>query len=257
MDFYLRVFVPATWLPHGDGLALLGPVHLLWLLFCGLLIWGLVSLYRRLPAPSQWKGSARRRLLVGVAVVPLVLLASQQVSLIASGTYNATWLPLHACNVSEFLALAFALTLNVWCGELLFTLGVVGAVFALLFPGWAWCPALSWVAICGFLEHALTLALVLMALVGGELRPDVKRWPRVVAIGLAMAGVAWLVDKATGACFFYVNGGTSGNPLAVLVDIFGDPGYLVVYLAGIAAIWRGEYGLLSAARRHESPPVGQ
>lgn len=79
-------------------------------------------------------GSARRTMLLVVAGIPLVLLVSQDVIMAQAGVFGAQWWPLHSCNICEYLAFVYALRPNRFCGEVIFTLGIVGAACALLFP---------------------------------------------------------------------------------------------------------------------------
>jgi uncharacterized membrane protein YwaF len=183
-----NLFMPATLLSEGQGWPLFGAVHVAWLAASCALIAFCVLHYRALSA-----GQARKRMTYVVAIVPLILLASQDLGFIATGTFTPSWWPLHSCNACEYLGVIYAIWPAAWIGETLFCLSATGAICAVLFPGWAWCPPLSWPVICGFAEHSLMLALVLMKLSTGELRPSLRRlWQAVVFTGASISCSALL-----------------------------------------------------------------
>ena len=232
LPWLVNLFTPATLLAEGQGWPLFGAVHVAWLAASCALIAFCVLHYRALPA-----GQARKRMTYVVAIVPLTLLASQDLGFIATGTFTPSWWPLHSCNACEYLGIIYAIWTAAWIGETLFCLSATGAICAVLFPGWAWCPPLSWPVVCGFAEHSLMLALVLMKLATGELRPSLGRLWQAVAFTGAYLVFCLAVNARFGTNFMFVRVPAEGSPLEAFFQLFGWPGYLVPYGLGVLGIW--------------------
>lgn len=232
LSWLVNLFTPATLLTEGQGWPLFGAVHLAWLAASCALIAFCVLHYRALATEK-----ARKRMTYVVTIVPLILLASQDLGFIVTGTFTPNWWPLHSCNACEYLGILYAIWPAAWIGETLFTLSATGAVCALLFPGWAWCPPLAWPVICGFAEHSLMLALVLMKLATGELRPSLGRLWQAVAFTGAYLVFCLAVNARFGTNFMFVRVPAEGSPLEAFFQLFGWPGYLAPYGLGVLGIW--------------------
>lgn len=241
--------------------AFFGPEHLMWLAACALCGSALVLLYQRLPGDANGH-SPRRRMRLAVAAVPLVLLLSQDLAMVATNTFTVSWWPLHSCNLCELLCLVYALLpasvpghgLKPLIGEVLFTLGLTGAAFALLFPGWYYCDAWSWPSLCGFAEHSLIIVFVIMLLVSGELQPRLQDLWKAVLFSAACAAAARVFNARFGTNFFFVSSPMLGTPLVAFEQVLGNPGYLVPFAALVIALWWGEHLLwdaLHARRAHQ------
>ena len=103
-------FVPEPiLLERGHGFTLFGPEHRVALVICLSCAGLLMRRYTRLPQGLAW-GRPRRRMLLALAVIPLALLASRDVTAAALGLLSPIFWPLHICNFCEYLALAFVLT---------------------------------------------------------------------------------------------------------------------------------------------------
>lgn len=219
-------------LDGGYGFALFGPAHLAWLCACSALVALLVRHYRKLPPGTHW-GSPRRRMMLAVAALPLLLLVSDDTIMIVGESFPAPWWPLHICNACEYLCLAYTLkphgAFARFAGEILFCLGITGAFAALLFCNWAYCPPLTWPSICGFLEHTLILAFVLMLLFGGDLTPRVRDLWKAAAFAACYGAVMHPLNAALGTNFGFINQPANGSPLVAIAKTCGNPGYLVPY----------------------------
>lgn len=184
-----------------------------------------------------------------VAVVPLVLLVSQDVIMARAGVFGVQWWPLHSCNACEYIALLYAIRPNRPSGEILFTLGTVGALAAILFPGWLYCPPLTWPVVCGFTEHGLIMAFILMIVVGGDFEPKLRDiWVVIVFTGV-YAFCAYQFNAAFDTNFLFVNTPSEGSPLVVWAQMFGSPGYLVPFAALIMGLWVVLHLVADAVRR--------
>lgn len=229
------VFVAQPLCLGGPGFAPFGAEHLAWLAVCLAIVVAALLVWRRLPE-REGPTSPRRRMVLVLSLVPVALLVSEGLLMVATGTFFAPWWPLHFCNLAEYLCVAHALWPCRPTRELLLTLGLPGGCAALLFPGWSYCPALSWPTICGFLEHSLVLALSLLAVSDSRTSP---RWEDL-AISCAAVGAytllfRWL-NPILGTDFGFVNGAAANSPLEAWQARWGDPGYLVPYALAFVAV---------------------
>ncbi|MBP3884730.1 MAG: YwaF family protein, partial [Olsenella sp.] len=229
------VFVAQPLCQGGAGFAPFGSEHLAWLAVCLAIVAGVVLVWKWLPK-GEGLAAPRRRLVLALSLVPVALLASDDLLMVATGTFFAPWWPLHVCNLAELVCVAHALAPCRLTRELLLTIGLSGSCAALLFPGWSYCPALSWPAVCGFLEHSLVLALSLLAVSDPLTSP---RWADLAlscaTVGAYAALFRWL-NPILGADFGFVSGAAANSPLEAWQGRWGDPGYLVPYAATFLAV---------------------
>ena len=240
-------------LQRGRGFATFGREHLLVLACCLLVVALLLRRYRRLPRGLAW-GSPRRRMLLACASVPLALLASRDLTMVALGLMSPIFWPLHICNLCEMLALLYALTCSSRAaepvGELLFAWGATGGISALLFPGWGYCLMFTYASLGGFAEHALLLVCVWAPVLGGDFCPSVRRsWIPVVAV-LAFGALFRLANPVFDTNFFFVTTALDNPPFQFFYGLLGDPGFLVPYALLAYCTWLAWYAV--AARQQES-----
>lgn len=233
-------------LARGEGFATFGPQRLAVLACCLASFSLLLRRYCRLPAGLA-PGSPRRRMLVATSVVPLALLASRDVALAADGLLVPIFWPLHVCNLCEYLALAYALTCDSGAGEpvgeVLFAWGATGGLSALLFPGWSYCPILTYASLGGFAEHTLLLVCAWAPVAGGDFSPSVRRsW--IPALAALLAGALFrLANPVFDTNFFFVTQPLADTPFEAFADLLGNPGYLVPYALGAYGVWIAWYAL--------------
>ena len=228
--------------------------HLLMVAACFAFAMILLRHYQHLPSGME-AGSRRRRQLLAMAGTAVALLAIRDIVMTALGLMQPVFWPLHICNFCEYLALAYALhphgKLGLCLGDLLFCWAFPGSIGALLFPGWTYCPLLSFASLGGFAEHALLLAFVLCMLSGGGYQPNWRRFwiPTVAAL---IGGCAFrLLNPLFGTNFFFVTDpAASGPPFVWAARTFGDPAYLAFYLLAAIGIWLVAYGIWQALNRN-------
>ena len=222
-----------VWNDRGEVLLpLFGTAHLIWLAICLAAGALLVAAHRRLDA----RPAEKHRLELCITLTPFVLLAAHIASMLAWGAFNASCLPLHICNLCEVLALVFALTGSRSCGTILYGVGMVGSLAALLFPGWSYAPAWSLPSVCGFGEHMLVLAFIVMKVRDKSIAPALGDiWQPLVLTGIYVAAI-FPLNKLLGTNFAFVNWAPQGTPLLAWEQTFGNPGYITVYAAVFAAL---------------------
>ena len=221
--------------------------HLAMVATCIALACALVLRYRKLPGGLE-RHSPRRRQLLLMAAISLGLLASRDITMVLRGLMMPVFWPLHICNFCEYFMFAYALhphgELGRRLGDLLFCWALTGSLAAMLFPGWRYCPLLSYASIGGFAEHALLLAFSLCIVCGNDYQPNWRRfW--FPALAATAGGLAFrMLNPLWGTNFFFVtNPESSGAPFVWAERTFEDPGYLAVYLLAAIAIWMASYGI--------------
>ena len=230
----IRFLTPlSVWTERGEILMPpFGAGHLVWLTICLCMGIVLVSMHRRLDRDR----TTQHRLELAVACAPLFLLSVHMASMFAFRAFSTGCLPLHICNLCEVLALSYALTRNEGIGSVLYGVGIVGSLAALLFPGWSNAPAWSLPSACGFMEHTLVLTFIAMKVLDRSLYP--KRcyiWKPLAATGLYVA-VIYPLNHLLGTNFAFVNWAPYGTPLLSWEEAFGNPGYIVVYALVFVAL---------------------
>ena len=215
---------------YQNGFGLFSFGHFFWLL-AALLICRALCL--------RFKNSgddARRRLRLTVALTALALELLRAGLLLAAGRYGPGSLPLHLCGLAVYIGALHALRPGELTGQFLYAFCMPGAAFALLFPDWSYYPFWHFITVSGFLLHILLVAYTLMQVVGGAIRPDIRKAPRCLLIMLAVALPIYLFDRAAGLNFMFLNWPSPGSPLEWFAFL-GRPGYLLGYLPLLAAVW--------------------
>lgn len=158
-------------IPDDLGFSLYDRTHLCWLLgICAgivLLAW----VCRRICEDTC------RRLLQGIGWGMLGLEVLKVAVLLSTGQFRAAYLPLDLCGLSVFLEFAAVWKPHPLLLELLYSLSLPGACLALLFPNWFPLPLWNFFSIHSFVIHGLLVAVPMIFLARGTLRPDWKRLP--------------------------------------------------------------------------------
>lgn len=244
-------FVPAKFLPEGVGFKLYGAAHLIWLVALGLMCLGMVLLYRRLGK------TGRSRFAKGIAVFLLSCEILRDIYIVAAGGWEWDYLPLHPCSFTMFIIAIWAFKPNDICGQILYGFGMIGALCALLFCNWTTQPLLHFQTIYSFIFHGILVGFVLMAVIGGDIKPK-RRGFIYVAVFIAIAGSLTAVVNhiLPDVNFFFTNEGSEGSPLELFIKLFGTPWWLFAYAALAAVVigceflpWSGKNVKASAAEK--------
>lgn len=229
-DFFTPLSV---WTERGEILMTpYGAGHLVWLAVCLCLGIMLVRKHRTLGK----KQASQRRFELAIAGAPLFLLGTHILSMVAFRAFSPGCLPLHVCNLCEVLALVYALLHNDSVGSALYGMGIVGSLAALLFPGWSNAPTWSLPSVCGFVEHTLVLAFIVMKTLDGSIRPMHRDiWKPLAATGLYLA-IIYPLNHLLGTNFAFVNWAPYGTPLIGWEETFGNPGYIAIYALVFVAL---------------------
>ena len=221
-------FTPERDLPANVGFAPLGKAHLLLLGALGVGIAVFVRLACRMEV------SRRLRLLRGVCVSMVVLELVKDLILALQGAFSVGYLPLHLCSMAMFICLFWAYR-PAWdgAGQCLYSLCLSGGVAALLFPDWSRMPLWHFQSLHSFVYHALLVAVPLIAVCSGMVRPGVSKVWKPMAFLLAAAVPVYGLDLLLGTNFMFLRYPVAGTPLELCARCPGG------YLLG--------FGLLAAA----------
>ncbi len=237
MEFW---FDTVETIPDGVGFAHYDGLHLSWLA-AFVVFTVVVSIIYRTQKPE---GRAWMRKMMALAIVGDELF--KMVMLTIGGRYLPTYLPLHLCSVNIMLIAIHAWRPNETLDNFLYTVGIPGALAALLFPTWVELPVVNFMHIHSFTVHILLAAYPVMVLAGGDLRPDWRRIPRCLALLTILAVIAGFVNDLLDTNFMFLESASKGNPLYFFKQAFGDhrigfavilPAVLVLMYAPLE-LWR-------------------
>lgn len=217
---------------QGDGFPLFGFVHITALVLCAVLVIGMCLWCRSLAKDKQWLMS---RVIIALA---LVLESIRQASFpLVHGHYWLPHLPLHMCGLALFIEAFHGCKPNKFTGEILYALVLPGATAAMLFPDWTLYPIWHFYPLQSFTIHSLHITLAVTLVISGNVKPTPKNlWCPVLFLAVVVPPI-FLFNRIYGTNFFFINAGSEGSPLEVLISIFGNPGFLLPYAGILASLW--------------------
>ena len=212
---------------HYDGL------HLLWLAGGAVFMLALGLWYRS-------RGESQRAVLR--KVMALAIIADEvfkMAMLTIGGRYLPDYLPLHLCSVNIFLIAIHAWRPSVTLDNFLYTVGIPGALAAMLFPTWTELPLGNFMHIHSFTVHILLVAYPVMLLFGGDLKLGVRYAPRCIVLLAGLAVIALGFNLLLGTNFMFLMEAEPGNPLYVFEQLWGDHrlGFAVLIPAILAVMY--------------------
>ena len=216
----------------GDGFQMYGRGHIIFIICIAIGIFFMIIHYFN----STDKGRLKI-LRVTSAVILISEIIRQASFVLLLPAYPFSQLPLHMCGLSIFIEIIHALRPNKTTGEILYALGLPGALAALLFPNWTMYPMLSYQAIQSFVVHGLHMAFVLMPLFALDIRPSVRNLWRPVLFLLIVTPAVYILNKQLNTNFFFLNAGSEGSPLEILIGLMGNPGFLIGYCGLLLVVW--------------------
>ena len=197
---------------------LFGPAHLLILISVPLLAWGLGQWSRRSNHAAR---SIRYSLAAVLAVTDLIWYVYV---FRTEGFRFPNDLPLELCDVTQWVVVVAALSLNPWAFEIAYYAGIAGSGMALLTPD-LWLPLASYGSISFFVTHGITVAAILTLIWGRLVTPRPGSWWKVLLILNAYAAMIGLFDAVFKTNYMYLRQKPAS---ASLLDYFGPwPFYLL------------------------------
>ncbi len=219
--------------PDGIGMGSFGLGHFFWLVIGSLSIFLAVRYYGR----QDEKG--RKKVLSIVSDLLLLDELLKYIVTIPTGQWRWDYLPLHLCSISIFVILAHRLTGKAILADYLYCVSLPTALMALLFPNWTRLPFWNIMCFHSFTVHIMIMLYPILLLRGG-FRPDIRRFPFLLALLFCMTGMIIAVNSVLGTNFFFMASAGQGNPLTILEDMFGG-WYRLGFLVIAAVIWTPMY----------------
>ena len=203
-------------IPANVGFTHFGGLHLAWLTLFAVVVIFNVLLYRKLD--DEGKKCWRR-------IVAALLLADEifkDVMLVIGGRFKPDYLPLHLCSINIIL-----ITVHAWkpaklLSGYLYTVGIPGAMAALLFPSWTSLPLGNFMHLHSFTVHILLALYPIVLGIAGELNPQPKCLWRYLLFLVSMAIPIYGINLLLNTNFMFLMSADEGNPLYFFEQLWGN-----------------------------------
>lgn len=221
-----------TDLPPGLATPNFSLTHWCWMAAACLLIVLFTLVYRRLRLP------ARRKLLTATTLLLVCGLIARLAWVSIIGHFSAReMLPLHLCSISVLIEAAAFFSGSSVLKEFSYSCSLPGALAAILTPAWGAYAFVSYPYLQLALEHTLLVLLPVVWIWGDGFRPTVRRLPACFGMLLLLAAVSAVVNWQIGSNYMFLSIAPPGTILAVFESWLGNPGYLVLLVALLLAVW--------------------
>lgn len=215
----------------GVGFSHFGSMHILWLVFF-LIATVLCCIWYKsmgIGGRDRWKKA--------VAILLIADEIFKDVMLIIGGRFEAGYLPLHLCSINIFLIAIHAWRPSKILGGYLYTVGIPGALAALLFPTWTGLPFLNFMHLHSFTVHILLAMYPIVLTFAGETAPTYKRVPQYLLLLVGMAIPIYGINLWLDTNFMFLMYAEQGNPLYLFEQMWGNHLYgFPVIIAGVLIV---------------------
>ncbi len=203
-------------IPANLGFEHFDSVHLIWLLAFVLIVIGNCIFYRMLGE------NGRKRWRISVAGLLVADEVFKVVMLIIGRRYLSSYLPLHLCSINIFLISLHAFKPSKTLSGYLYTVGIPGALAAMLFPTWTSLPVSNFMHLHSFTVHILLALYPIVLSTAGELNPRAKYIPRYLLLLVGMAIPIYGVNLLLDTNFMFLMSADPGNPLYLFEQMWGS-----------------------------------
>ncbi len=230
-------------LPPGTGYALFHREHLLIIAACFLLLLIFVFLYKKC-TPER-----KERLRSAAGWILLLLIILRLVYVALCGAKILYELPLHLCSLSGILCFLHSLLsrdsrpersgafLSAYLGQVLYSLGMPGALLAILFPNGNMYPPIHFITIQSFLFHTLIVIYVICCLSDRLICPSLRASLGSILFLIVLVPLVFAFNTHFGTNYMFLQAPSAGSPIFFIMERFGYTGYLTGYaLLAVAEI---------------------
>ena len=260
-------------IPEGLGFPFYGAFHLAWLAVFIATVTIACFIYRKLDPPKRQRF---RKILAGLIVADEIF---KMAILTIGGNYIVDYVPLHLCSINIFLIAIHAFmpsrkssfkdadkthddhtnentsvtkteNFTEVLGNYLYTVGIPGAMAALLFPSWASLPPLNLMNLHSFTIHIMLAAYPIILTVGEDIRPQIKHVPKALLLLCAMAIPVYIFNMIFDTNFMFLMYADPGNPLYIFEQMWGNHLLgLPIIIAAILIVMHGPWVIWHARKK--------
>jgi hypothetical integral membrane protein (TIGR02206 family) len=233
-------FTEYSHIPPGMGFGVWSVTHFIVLAVIAVCTAVICIVYRH-------KNTASRGLMFRIlAVVCVGAEILRQLITLLTGQYNTGNIPLSMCNFSAYFLCIYAFIGNGnknrgFCrqiGEFAYAIGLPGAFLALISPAWANLPIFNFYALYSFLMHGLVIAMSLMLIIGGDLRPDPRKLGFTVIFIAVSAPLMHIINRRLNTNFYFLETPAADSPLIFISDLVGTGWrYITGFILLVLIIW--------------------
>lgn len=230
--------------PADIGFSLYDSLHLTWLAIFLIVTLSSGFWYKKMSDKGRtcWKKT--------VAILLLLDELFKVVMLIIGKRYLASYLPLHLCSINIFLIAWHAWKPSKIISGYLYTVGIPGALAAMLFPSWTSLPLANFMHLHSFTVHILLALYPITLAAAGELAPSVKKIPQYLFLLIGMAVPIYFINLLLDTNFMFLMSADAGNPLYIFEQMWGN--HLYGFPVLIAAVLLVMYVPLVIFRKFRS-----
>lgn len=219
--------------PSGVGFAHFDLLHIIWLLvFVVITVINCIA-YRKFNPRGKgiWKKT--------VAILLIADELFKVIMLVIGDRYLPSYLPLHLCSINIFLIAIHAWKPYKTLGGYLYTVGIPGAMAALLFPTWTALPLGNFMHLHSFTVHILLALYPIVLGTAGELSPQTKALPKYLGLLVAMAIPIYGINLLLDTNFMFLMSADPGNPLYLFEQMWGNHlfGFPVLIIAIVLVMY--------------------
>lgn len=214
----------------GPGFGLFSASHFFALAVLILMSFVLIRMYVRA------NENKRKTLRVCTAASAVLLEIIRDIILVATHQFEYADLPFQLCGLGIFIIFYDAVRSNKTSREVLYSLTLPGALFALLTPDWVTNSFVNLFVWQSFLLHCLLVTYVLMRLIARDFVPNWKElWRSAAFLAVVVPACAFL-NQIWDQNFFFLRTPVAGSPLESIATIFGSY-YILGMIMAVFVFW--------------------
>jgi len=213
MEYFLET---TDTIEAGVGFNHYGLLHVVWLVLAALTLIFVTKAYCKKDA--QTKAKWRK-------IIAMLIVADEvwkMFWLTVGGNYTFDYLPLHLCSINIILIAIHAWKPSKLLDNFLYLVCIPGALSALLFPSWASLPLANFMHLHSFTIHTLLTLYPLMLTIAGDIKPEIKMFPKCLAFLFAMAIPIYFFNVVFDTNFMFLMFVEEGNPLLLFEQMWGN-----------------------------------
>ena len=224
MEYFLETI---DTIDPGNGFEHFGALHMVWLMLA-LVTWIIVS-----RAYCRKDEETRARWRKTVAILIAADEVWKMVWLTIGGNYTFDYLPLHLCSINIIFIAIHAWKPTKLMDNFLYLVCIPGALAALIFPSWGSLPLANFMHLHSFTIHTLLVLYPVMLIAGGDIRPQIREFPKCVIFLLVMAVPIAIFNMIFDTNFMFLMYAGDGSPLLIFERMWGNHllGYPVLLTA--------------------------